>query len=158
MRKIITFLLILFVFQGTVLFAEEVRIGTTFSPLQCEYFGMDWKKAYLAILDEGFDIIRVSAYWDEIEKEEGVYDFTVLDWQVEQARKKGVPVVLAVGIKVPRWPEYHIPDWLEEQMRFGIGAKISNNRLLREKTFQFIEKTVLRYKAVSYTHLTLPTN
>jgi len=34
-----------------------------------------------------------------------------LDWQIQEAKKRKVEVILAVGRKVPRWPECHIPSW-----------------------------------------------
>jgi beta-galactosidase GanA len=30
----------------------------------------------------GFDIIRIGAYWNRIEKEEGIFDFNELDRQI----------------------------------------------------------------------------
>ncbi|MGB3081378.1 MAG: hypothetical protein WBB86_00140, partial [Candidatus Omnitrophota bacterium] len=55
--------LILIFLQCSVLCAEPVRVGTTFSPRQCEYLDLDWKKTYLSVLELGFDIIRLGAYW-----------------------------------------------------------------------------------------------
>jgi hypothetical protein len=148
-KNIIT---ILMIFQCAVLFAEPVHIGTTYSPLQSEYFGLDWKKTYLAVLEEGFDIIRLGAYWNEIEKEEDIYDFSALDWQIREARKKGVPVILTVGMKAPRWPEYFIPDWILKKARLPFGADISKNEFLRKRTLKFIRRVVNHYKDESIIH------
>jgi hypothetical protein len=137
---------VLFAFQCSILHADSMRIGTTFSPRQSEYLGIDWKKAYLSTLDMGFDLIRLGAYWDEIEKKEDVYDFSSLDWQIRKARKKGIPVVLAVGMKVPRWPEYFIPYWVLQKTPLPFGADISKDEYLRKRTLKFIEKVVDRYK------------
>jgi hypothetical protein len=46
-----------------------------------------------------------------VEKERGQFDMVALDWQMNEADKRGVKVVLVIGQKVPRWPECHIPDW-----------------------------------------------
>ena len=139
-------LAILLFLQCSTLYAEPVRVGTTFSPLQCEYLGLDWKKTYLAILELEFDIVRLGAYWSEIEKEKDVYDFSSLDWQIEEARKKRMPVVLTVGMKAPRWPEYFIPDWALEKARLSFGADISKNEFLKKRTLKLIKKVVVRYK------------
>lgn len=142
-----------FIFQATSLGAKEVRIGTTYSPRQSGYLGMDWKKTYLEVLDEGFDIVRLGAYWDEIEKEKDVYDFSSLDWQIEEAKKRGIPVVLTVGMKAPRWPEYFIPGWIEKDIHTPTGGEVSRNRFLRTRTLKFIGEVVARYmeeEAVGY--------
>lgn len=120
--------------------------GTTFSPRQCEYLGLDWKETYQAILDLPFDIIRLGAYWDDIEKEEGHFDFTDLDWQIAQAKERNLPVILTVGMKAPRWPEYHIPKWLMKKIKLSYGAEVSDNTLLQERTLLFIEQVVSRYR------------
>ena len=144
MRSIILALILLL--QCTALYAEPVRIGTTYSPVQSEYLELDWKETYISTLDMGFDIIRLGAYWGRIEKEEGHYDFSRLDWQIKEARKKGVPVVLTVGMKAPRWPEYFIPAWVLDKARLSYGADVSKNEYLRKRVLIFIEKTVNRYK------------
>ena len=139
-------LAVLVIFQCSTLYAGPARIGTTYSPRQSEYLGVDWKKAYLSTLETGFDLIRLGAYWDEIEKEEDVYDFSALDWQVREARKRKIPVVLTVGMKAPRWPEYYIPDWVLKKAAPPFGADVSKNTYLRKRTLKFVEKVVNRYK------------
>ncbi len=142
-RSILAILLFL---QCSTLYAEPVRVGTTFSPLQCEYLDLVWKKTYLAILELRPDIIRLGAYWSEIEKEKDVYDFSSLDWQIEEARKKRTPVVLTVGMKAPRWPEYFIPEWVLKKARLPFGADVSKDEFLKKRTLKFIKKVVTRYK------------
>jgi len=122
------------------------RVGTTYSPIQSVYLGLDWKRTYLDVLDTGFDIIRLGAYWSEIERTEGVYDFDALDWQIEEARLRGIPVVLTVGMKAPRWPEYFLPEWLLKRVRLPARRDVSKNKEVRTLTLGFIEKVVTRYK------------
>ena len=144
---------IIIVFQCAALCAEPVRVGTTFSPVQCGYFDMDSERTYLDVLDMGFGIVRLAAYWDRIEKQQGVYDFSGLDWQIEEAGKKRIPVVLVVGMKAPRWPEYYIPEWVRREARLSPGGAVTRSNILREATLKFIEKVVTRYKdnpAVKY--------
>lgn len=122
-------------------------LGTTYSQRQSRYLAIDEKNTFLSILDKGFDVVRVAAYWDEIERNEDQYDFAALDWQIEEASKKGVPLVLAVGIKSPRWPEFFIPDWVMKKTHAPFGAELSaKNPFLRERTLQFIRTVVTRYK------------
>jgi len=127
-------------------FAADENIGTTYSPVQCRYLGMDWKSTYLDVLDLGFDVIRLGAYWNEIESEEGEYDFSALDWQIKKAGERGTAVILTVGMKAPRWPEYFIPDWLLKKTDLPFGADVSGDPFLREKVLKFIGMTVKRYR------------
>jgi len=147
MKKLI--LAVLIVLTVSSASAEEMtvpRVGATYSPIQSVYLGLDWKKTYLDVLDTGFDIIRLGAYWSEIEKTEGVYDFDALDWQIEEARGRGIPVVLTIGMKAPRWPEYFLPEWLLRRARLPARSDVSKNEEVRKLTLGFIEKAVTRYK------------
>jgi len=94
---------------------EQMKIGVAFSPVFSRSLGLNWRENYLAILEDlRVNKIRLVAYWTEIEKEKGVYDFSDLDWQLNEARKRGVEVILAFGIKVPRWPECFIPEFYKQ--------------------------------------------
>lgn len=89
--------------------------GATFSQKFSRELGLDWKESFAAFMDElKPPAVRLVAYWDEIEKEQGVFDFSETDWLLEKAEQSGAHVVFAVGMKVPRWPECHIPAWAKE--------------------------------------------
>ena len=143
-KKIILFLSLILLLEGTA--AIGLEIGTTFSKKQCDYFGLEEKETFQEVLEMGFSVIRLAAYWDEIEKEEGVFDFSSLDWQIKEAKKKKVPIILSVGMKAPRWPEYYIPDWVLEGAALPYGGNVAKDPFLREKTLEFIKKTAERYK------------
>ena len=90
----------------------NVKYGVNFSHLYAEEMGLDWRDAYIKILDElKPKNMRLVAYWDRIEKENDEFDYSYLKWQVEEAQKREVGVILAVGKKVPRWPECFEPVW-----------------------------------------------
>jgi len=126
--------------------AEPLRIGTTYSSKQSGYLGLDGKDTYLAVLDAGFDLIRLGAYWDEIESHEAVYDFANLDWQIAKAKARAIPIILTVGMKAPRWPEYFIPVWVLRQLRLRRGSEVSTRKQVTEHTLQFIRAVVNRYR------------
>ena len=105
--------------------AEPVHIGTTFSARQCRYLGVGAKKTLRETLKTKFDLIRLAAYWDELEPQEDAYDFTSLDWQIAEAASRQIPIVLTVGMKAPRWPEFFIPPWVLTRLRLPKGGDVS---------------------------------
>lgn len=124
-------------FIGRTKEAEKIIWGANFSQKEAESLGLNWRDAYLAILDDlKAKKIRISSYWDLIEKEDGKYDFGDLDWQLKESEKRGAGIILAVGMKTPRWPECHIPEWARNQT-----LDIRNQKLL-----DYIKAVVERYK------------
>ena len=93
----------------------EVRLGVSFSIKASEDLGLDWKKNFLALLDEvQVKHVRLMSYWDLGEPADDEFMFEDLDWQIDQATRHNVSVTLAVGQRQPRWPECHIPRWVED--------------------------------------------
>lgn len=114
--------------------------GVTFSSLYAEQFGLDWKKTYTALFEDlGVRKIRLPAYWNEIESKKGSFNFERLDWQVNEANKHGVEIILAVGRKLPRWPECHDPEWANQLID-------NNEDEFNKALFKYIKTTVERYR------------
>ncbi len=141
--KNILILLIIFLFslfllsRGHIYDKDELEYGVTFSKKQAESLGLDWKKVYSATLDElNVKKLRLPAYWDEVERENGEFAWDDLDWQIEQAEKRGARVILAIGGRLPRWPECHFPDWAERLTK----------QEREQKILSYIAKTINRYK------------
>ena len=120
MKKLFTILIFLAIIFGVLFYLgrqtadpnRKITWGVTFSTYFAKKMNIDWKAAYVAILDDlKIRNLRVVAYWAEIEATKGAYDFSDLDWQVEQAGQHGAKIILSVGRRVPRWPECHEPDW-----------------------------------------------
>jgi len=96
--------------------AFEYDYGVTFSSKYARELGVDPKAVFDSMVNElGIKKVRLVAYWDEIEKVQGQYDFSDLDWQVERAEELGLDVILTVGRRVPRWPECHNPKWIQDK-------------------------------------------
>lgn len=116
---------------------KEISFGITFSKKRAESLNLDWRDVYQAILkDLKVKKIRLSAYWDEIEKEYGKYDFQFLDWQIEKAEREDVEIILAIGQRLPGWPECHLPNWTK-----NLEKEEREKRLLI-----FLSKVIERYK------------
>jgi hypothetical protein len=91
---------------------QPYQIGTSFVAPYAEYLGTDPKQTLQAIItDLKPDRLRLVSYWDIHEKEQGKYDFSDLDWQLDMAEKSNTNVSLAIGLRQPRWPECHMPSW-----------------------------------------------
>lgn len=91
---------------------REITWGITFSDTYSRQLGLDWQENFKAIVDDLHPKkMRLIAYWDEIEKRQGEFDFSALDWQLEKSREAGIGIILVVGMRVPRWPECHMPAW-----------------------------------------------
>lgn len=94
--------------------AAPTVFGVSFSAPHATGIGLNWREAYQAVLyDLGVKRLRLGAYWNDIEKHDDVFDFTDLDYQLDEAEKAGAKVILTVGRKVQRWPECHEPDWIK---------------------------------------------
>lgn len=135
---LIFFLLIItYFFIGFSQPREDVQWGVNYSVKQTEFLELDQKQTYLALLDDlKVKKIKISVHWDLIEKQSNIFDFSDLDWQIEEAEKRGVEVILAIGMKTPRWPECHIPNWAR-----NMDKKDQQDRILR-----MLSAVVNRYK------------
>ena len=91
---------------------DKIIYGMSFNTMYAKELGLDWKETYDAIIDElGVRHVRLAAHWPMIEPIDDVYNFTELDYQIAKAEQVGADVVLAVGRRLPRWPECHVPGW-----------------------------------------------
>lgn len=116
---------------------EYTRFGVSFIPAYAEYLGVDPQETFAAIVDDlGIKRMRLVSYWNRIERTPGVYDFSELDWQFQQAKLRNVDITLAIGLRQPRWPECHAPDW---------AASLSENEK-NSRLQEFIAAVVHRYK------------
>ncbi len=116
---------------------ERVSYGATFSTLHAEELGLDWRTVYRATLDElGVRQLRIPAYWPHIERTRDSYNWIELDYMVRLAAEREAKLILAVGRRVPRWPECHVPGWARDLSWDEQKAE------LRE----LIEAVVMRYK------------
>jgi hypothetical protein len=91
---------------------KEVNWGVNFSQKQAIFLELDPREAYLALLEDlKVKNIKISVHWDLVETNPNEYDFTDLDWQMAEAQKNNAKIILAIGMKTPRWPECHVPQW-----------------------------------------------
>lgn len=112
-------------------------LGVSFSTKYARELQLDPQRTLLSMLDEvNIKHFRLMSYWDEIEASPDQYDFSELDWQIDQVGRHEGTVSLAIGQRQPRWPECHIPRWASEL----------DEDAYQEALLGFIKKVVVRYR------------
>lgn len=140
---LVLFLLTLFLYGVFWLLAsiprqsDAITYGVTFSKFRTDELGLDWKETYDALVDDlGVRHFRFVAHWDITEPEEGVFDFTALDYQMKRAEETGSMATIAIGRRLPSWPECHMPEWAERLP--------SDER--DQKLLEYMQTVIERYK------------
>lgn len=117
--------------------SAQTHYGFTWSVPYARSLGLDPQRGLEKALDElKPEHVRIPAYWSEIEKERGTYDFDWLDAQLEAAAARGTDVTLVVGSRVPRWPECWEPEW---------AARLSDISERHRVQMTYVRKTYQRY-------------
>lgn len=136
-------LLLFFIYRPQVV--HDINYGITFSDKYATDLGLDWKETYIAILDDlGVKNLRLVAYWDDIEEVRNTYNFENIEWQLQEAEKRDLNVIMTVGRKVPRYPECFEPDWWKE---------LNDHSAEEAELLQYVKDAVTHLK--SYTSIKL---
>jgi len=116
---------------------QPLQLGVTYVADYAAALGVDPRETYDAILHD-LDVkhLRLVSYWSKHEPEQGQYDFSELDWQFAEAEEAGAKISLALGLRQPRWPECHAPQW----------ADVHNSDGWQDSLDAYIETVVNRYK------------
>ena len=125
----------------------DLRYGVSFSRFHTDELGLDWRETYLAIQNDlGVKNFRFSAHWPATEPEKDKYNFTELDFQMAEAHSSGASVILAVGRRLPGWPECHEPEWLKIESG-KLKGESEIKKFKNERVLKYIETVVNRYKS-----------
>jgi hypothetical protein len=122
--------------------AAPVQVGTSFSPIRAGYLGLDYRTAFKRLEAMHFRVIRLSSYWDQVDKE----GYDQLDWLMSEAQRARQPIVLTVGMKALGWPEFYVPTSVKDLTSLNQGQDVASDSSLRSATLSFVEDTVLRYR------------
>lgn len=116
---------------------ERITYGMSFNTLYARELGLNPREVFVAILDDlKVRHFRLAAHWDLVEPTKDKYDFSETDFQLAEAQKRGADVIFAVGRRLPRWPECHVPAWAEN-MTWDEQ---------KEELRAYIKEVVTRYK------------
>lgn len=140
LRVVVVLLLVggaVWYFISSIPSPETYTYGVSFNTPYARELGLDWEEVYTAILDDlGVRHLRLATHWPMVEPENDAWNFTELDRQMELAEAHDADVVLAVGRRLPRWPECHVPEWAR--------AKTWDEQ--KEELRVYIRTVVERYK------------
>jgi len=115
----------------------ERSFGVTFAPNYATELGLNPETVYQQIIDElKIKKLRLPVYWDQVEPSSGQYNFIQVDKMLDLAKKNQIQVILALGYKVPRWPECYPPKW----------AKNLTNSEKEQKILDLIEASISHFK------------
>jgi hypothetical protein len=142
---------------------SDSEIGFNFSCDQAEYLLLEepggpfvsddrpdraeWCSGVLSELlrETGIRLVRVSVQWDEVEPAEGQFDFSLTDALLEAAGREGATVMLSLGMKAQRHPEFYIPEWALEGIALQPGEVISQEPLLRRRALAMVAACVQHF-------------
>jgi hypothetical protein len=135
---IIALLAILWIGDPNTKTTGPMQVGVTFSAPYARELSLDWRETLTETLDDlGVRYFRIPAYWSIVEPKKGLFSWTETDYEMDEIAARNGNVTLAIGAKLPRWPECWIPVWAQSLS----AADEHTARLL------YVQKVVERYRA-----------
>ena len=128
---------------------RSTLLGISFRPLQADTLGLDKRTTLQTLLTYPFQLIRLGAYWNQIEPEPGRFSPDELDWQIDAAEQAGKQIILCVGpLKTFGYPEFFVPaHQLRSPFPERTLIKPSAYPALLAAATAFVTRLVERYKA-----------
>lgn len=118
---------------------NSIELGVSFSIKTCADYGINWQTCLESLLEAGFKRFRIMSYWDLHHPKIDVYDWGLLDKQLEIITARGATASLCIGMRQPRWPETHAPGWALE---LDVDTRVSYY-------FAYHQAVIDRYKDTS---------
>lgn len=116
---------------------KPLTMGVSFIPDYAESLGVNPEQTMDALINDlHVKQFRLVGYWSDIERQPGQYDFSQLDWQFKKAEAAHAKISLSLGLRQPRWPECHMPDWATSEPQSAWQPQLE----------QFITAVIHRYK------------
>ena len=133
----ISFLFLVIIFNAFLNPFPKINVPEGFRPIygvsysfeQAGWYGLDPRTSYVNLLDQvKVDWVRMSFFWDQMTDSSGNFNknFDDLKRAVGEANKRKVKVIIALGVKTPYYPEYHLPKDIAGQIKFGETINLSH--------------------------------
>lgn len=117
---------------------KEIRYwGTTFSHRFAKELELDPHEALHQVIALNFDLVRLCVCWDEVQPHDGAFEFEEYHRMLQLCQERGQNLVLAVGMKAPRWPEFYIPAWLPQD---------PNSEITQHATLNYLEQITKEFQ------------
>ncbi|MBU0540328.1 hypothetical protein KKC31_01540, partial [Patescibacteria group bacterium] len=129
---------LIFLFVGWPSESADIDYGVTFSrPYAALELKIDADDLLKKTLDDlGIRNFRLAAYWKFVQPNQYEWNFKDLDKDISAIGDRQGRVLLAIGEKLPHWPECWGPDWWKQLPRDE----------QRVQTLRYIETVVRRYR------------
>ena len=96
------------------------KYGISYSFEQAGWYGLNPQDSYTKLLDEfKFDWVRLPFFWNRMVDSQGNLKIDDLKFAIEEAQKRNIKVIVALGAKTPYFPEYHWPRNISSLVKFG---------------------------------------
>jgi hypothetical protein len=127
---------------------RSTMLGISFRSPQVATLGLDLRTTLPTLLTYPFQIIRLGAYWNRIERTPGTFNTDELDWQIDAAERAGKQIILSVGpLKNFSYPEFFVPShYLKTPLKEHTRIKPFSKPSLFTAAITFIHRLVERYK------------
>ncbi|HLZ73265.1 MAG TPA: hypothetical protein VKV26_25455 [Dehalococcoidia bacterium] len=118
-------------------------LGVNFSHHQAEWLGLDADETFSLLLNDlRVRHFRLSLYWDEIQPEPTRYDLGQTHRYLDWAEARGAHVLLTVGLKAQRHPEFYPPAWLLGEGSPPHGGRVAEQPRLVAHLLLMLERAV----------------
>lgn len=128
--------------------ADHSMLGISFRPLQAAALGLDPRRTLTELLTYPYPLLRLAAYWKELELEAGDLAASELDDQIDAAAAAGKQIILCVGaVKAYGYPEFFVPaHHLPQPLPEGHLVDPHTHPRLLSAACAFLTKIVERYR------------
>lgn len=119
------------------------QYGVSYSFEQALWYGLDPHKSYIDLIENvHFSWIRLPFFWNQMVDKNGNFNknFDDLKFAIEEAQRRNIKVIIALGTKTPYFPEYHWPDEVARKVQFG--KKIDANQPAAQDILTISRKVV----------------
>ncbi|HLG73268.1 MAG TPA: hypothetical protein VK009_22835, partial [Chloroflexota bacterium] len=118
-------------------------LGVNFSHRQAAWLGLDPDETFSLLLNDlRVRYFRLSLYWQEIQPEPTRYDLSQTQRYLDWAEARGARVLVTVGLKAQRHPEFYPPVWLLGEGSPPHGGRVADQPRLVAHLLLMLERAV----------------
>jgi hypothetical protein len=121
--------------------AAPPLLGASFSHHHAAWLGLDPRETLRRLLEDvGVRYLRLSVYWHEIAPEPTSLDFSHVGPWLELAARHNARVLMTLGLKAQRHPEFYPPDWLTAEHPLPHGTDIAEQERVVARLLLMLER------------------